>query len=98
MIIWSGYGFVVILVVFFFGLSAEWILEWFFQDDQFYQTHDLIRNSLLFYPALILFFLGKWMNRKHPSRHTLFFIPVEYWGIIVGGLAIAFLLSDFISS
>ncbi len=43
----------------------------------------------------ICWFLGKRLNR-HASNHHLFFIPMEYWGIVlpVLGVALSFVYAD----
>ena len=95
MIIWSGYGLIVIPIVFFSGLSSEWFLEWLMQDDQFYQTHDIIRAGSYLYAAAILFFVGKWLNKNRKAQHSFFFIPVEYWALIMAGISTWIVISSF---
>ena len=41
--------------------------------------------------AGVTFLLGRWLN--HPDRvaeprHTLFFVPMEYWGLVLGAAAV----------
>ena len=60
---------------FFFGVNGNLSLE-------------ILLYSLLV-SAPIVFILGIWMNKK--SRHDMWFLPVQYWGIIWAVIAIGIL-------
>jgi hypothetical protein len=97
MIIWSGFGFlpVLFLIVFGFGIFAGFGKS----------AGDMALILTLFLTGLASGALGWWL-RKRPARividkktgkeialrqsHSLFFVPVFYWGFIFIGLGLFF--------
>jgi len=81
--IYRGWGLVALLIPIFaillgtsfFGVNGNLSLE-------------ILLYSLLV-SAPIVFILGIWMNKK--SRHDMWFLPVQYWGIIWAVIAIGVL-------
>lgn len=99
-IVWRGSG---ILVLIYFFLSA-WICSYWFDDTRFGNSAYL--GWTLFYAALAttLHALGIYVSRKghdvndpeppKPMMHShLFFIPVVFWPLILGGLSAKFLFA-----
>ena len=99
-IVWRGSG---ILVLIYFFLSA-WICSYWFDDTRFGNSAYL--GWTLFYTAIVttLHALAIYVSRKghdandpeppKPMMHShLFFIPVLFWPLILGGLSAKFLYS-----
>ena len=98
MIVWKGWGFLVAVIVFFTSLIAELISESFTNNENYYQEHGFPLSLALLVAGIISGLLGKWLNTRKAkvfiekdtgkeivikNSHSLFFIPMEYWGIIL---------------
>lgn len=89
MMIYRGWGFIALLIpvctilagTYFFGVNGNTSLEVF--------LYSLLAS------APIVFFLGLWMNKK--SRHDLWFIPLQYWGLIWALIALGVLAFKAVS-
>jgi hypothetical protein len=103
MIIWSGWGFLVAVIVFGASLTMEFATEAFFRDDRFYQTHAWPLALALALSGAIIWTLGKYLHARGArvvidmstgkeltmdARHTFFFIPMRYWGPLLLALSI----------
>jgi hypothetical protein len=105
MIIWSGWGFLVAVIVFAASLLAEFSVESSFHDDTYYQSQGWPLAMALACSAIVTWWLGSYLNRQPGrtvidkqtgreeilggmNRHRLFFIPMQYWGPILGVLAV----------
>lgn len=93
MIIWSGWGILVVLLV--SGLMAGARMAY----PHLSFLHGLMNREIFgiaascFLGGVITWFLGRAMNdgaRRSEARHTLFFIPMEYWSFILVGAGIYF--------
>jgi len=97
MIIWKGWGFLVVVITFLIVLAAELISEDLTHNESYYQEHSLLALALLI-AGIVNGALGKWLNSRKtktvinnysrkeivvPNNHALLFIPMEYWGIIL---------------
>lgn len=106
MIIWSGLGFVVAVITFGCLLLTEFATRAAFHDNTYYQAHGWPKLVGFLAAALIVWPLGRYMNAKkgrvlvdpatgaevfYKPRHTLFFVPMEYWGPILIVVGIIFL-------
>ncbi|HEX7186242.1 MAG TPA: hypothetical protein VF756_30735 [Thermoanaerobaculia bacterium] len=87
MIIWSEWGFLVAVIVFVSSLLMEIAVESRFNDDSYYQTQAWPLALALVIAGAICWFWGKGLNQAG-SRHRLFFIPMQYWGPILGVIAV----------
>lgn len=95
MIIWRGLGFLVFIIlvplVFLFGWLLEVMVDWS-------QPEDISLIIGLVVAGIIVWFLGKKLNGnpekvlvdqetgtayKMGTRHSLFFIPMQFWGPIL---------------
>ena len=91
MIIWKGAGFIVAVVAFLMLLVTEFSVEALFKDDKYYQRHGWPKLAAFFIAGWIVFFVGKYLNKKQgrvliekdtgkevvlKSEHSLFFINV----------------------
>jgi hypothetical protein len=99
MIIWTGRGFLVAVLVFLLSLGAEWGVESAFGDDSYYQLHAWPLALALFTSGVISWLLGNHFNNQKGRvvidketgqemviggpNHTLFFIKMQYWGPIL---------------
>jgi hypothetical protein len=102
MIIWSGWGFLVAVIVFGASLAMEVVTEALTEDALFYQTHAWPLALALALAGVITWGLGKFFYARGARRmtdqgagrtvatndqHRFFFIPMHYWGPILFALA-----------
>ena len=90
MIIWSGLGFLVFVIVFGVSLLAEVFVESTLHDGSYYQRHGWPLAAALLCSAVVTWYLGSFLNPQ-PGRaghHRFFFIPMQYWAPILTVLAI----------
>jgi hypothetical protein len=103
--IWNGRGFVVAVIAFVCLLSSEFLSEWYFRDDAYYQHHGWPKLVAFLLAGIIVWLLSHHWN-KTPTRtliekdtgkevvlhkdDSLFFIPLRYWGPLLFALGIAF--------
>ena len=102
MIVWSGRGFlsVLILVVVLFGLTSILPKE----------QNNLAYAISLFVTGIFSWFMGKKWNESNQRtmvdkntgqeitlkpNHSLFWIKMQYWGIIFGVLGVVMLIKQF---
>jgi hypothetical protein len=99
MIIWTGQGYLVVVLVFLLSLGTEWGVESAFDDDTYYQLHAWPLALALFTSGAISWLLGNYFNSEKERvvidkgtgqemviggpNHTLFFIKMHYWGPIL---------------
>lgn len=87
MIIWSGWGFLVAVIVFGVSLAMEVVTEHLTGDNQFYQTHAWPLALALALAGVITWLLGKYFSTRGAvttgNHHRFFFIPMHYWGPIL---------------
>jgi hypothetical protein len=90
MILYSGLGFLAGVILVACLVITQLILGVLFDDDGYYTAHTWPKVLALAIAAPIIWLAGRRMN-GHPlspyrgacgARHTLFFIPMEYWGPI----------------
>ena len=102
MIIWKGWGFLVAVFVFGASLAMELITESIMKDDNFYQTEAWPLALALVVAGVVTWFVGQALHARGArtvidkatgqeltigGSHTLFFIPMHYWGVILIALA-----------
>jgi hypothetical protein len=110
MIIWRGFGILVIFITMAAMIAFQSLIGAVF-GQQFYKTHDWPKGAALLLAAVAVYFTGQFFNGK-PGRvmidkatgreltfrrvHSLFFIPMEYWGYIlaVAGFILLFVHLD----
>ena len=96
--LFTGWG-PIVLVVFLgivFGFQA--LVMHLTDERRFYVVHPFIGLLIMAFAAIVVWFLGRFMNRKPlavmeldkhgrklvpKARHTIWFIPAEYWGPIL---------------
>jgi hypothetical protein len=91
MIIWSGLGFLVAVIVFGFSLVFNlafnaWLVE------NYYEDHKWPFGVSLLLSAIACWFLGAYLRGRgaQTGNHRFFFIPVHLWGPIlaIGGVVV----------
>lgn len=91
MIIWSGWGFLVFVIVFAVSLLAELSVESSLHDESYYQSHRWPLAAALVCSAVVTWYLGSFLSGRpgRTGRDRFFFIPVQHWAPILAVLAIA---------
>ena len=102
MIIWRGWGFLVAVFTFGASLAMELITESMTGDDTFYQRKAWPLAVAFVAAGVVTWYVGQALNARSgrtpsnagPGRdpvtdaaHSLFFIPMHYWGILLIALA-----------
>src|SRR5262245_60617783 len=98
MIIWSGLGFLVAVIVFGFALVCNFVIDAIFGPG-YYEAHEWTIGVAMFLSAIVCWFLGDYLRKRKPqividkatgqeltidrSNHSLFFIRVHYWAPIL---------------
>ncbi|HEX2444274.1 MAG TPA: hypothetical protein VHJ77_10050 [Vicinamibacterales bacterium] len=103
MIIWSGWGFLVVVIAFGASLAMEVVTEALVGDDRFYQTEAWPLALALALSGVIIWGLGKYVYARGAKvvidkvtgqeltiggEHRFFFIPMHYWGPVLIGLSV----------
>lgn len=96
MLIWSGWGGLVFLIIFLNSFITEKIVENITKNEYFYQENPIPLIFSIYISSIIIYFLGKWLNKNKVktyiekdtgneviSQHTFFFIKMEYWSFII---------------
>ena len=106
MIIFSGLGFLVLLIGFGSAFLTEFCVERQFGDEQYYQEHGWPKFMAFMIAAILVHALGWFLNVKGARQlvdpetqevvilkrgHSFFFIPMHYWGYILAALAVVML-------
>jgi hypothetical protein len=99
-IIWRGLGFLVVVVVLGLLLLAQTMAEHFSGNKQYWQEHGWPVAASLLASGMICWLLGSARDgavsesdHKMPTRDSLFFIRLRWWGPILIALAVAYLAS-----
>lgn len=110
MIIWRGWGILVLLIAALFQWLGYAISSGLGNGSLEGDTQ--IIGYLLFLPAaVVIWFLGKYLNKpktyidkatgqqvySNGGRHSLFFIPMEYWAFIYVILAVVLTIVKLVS-
>ena len=103
MIIWSGWGFLVAVIVFGASLTMEIVTEAVAGDDRLYQTQAWPLALALALSGVIIWIVGKYLHARGArvvidkvtgreltigGQHRFFFIPMHYWGPVLIALAV----------
>ena len=107
MIIWKGWGILVVIITAAFVFGVDFITGAAFGNSNYYAIHNWPEGVAFLLSGIAVYFVGLYFNNK-PGRvmidkatgreivlrrvHSMFFIPMEYWGIIlaVGGIVLFF--------
>jgi hypothetical protein len=108
MIVWTGWGILVVLIPLAIGVPIQLAVESHF-GKPYYQSHYWPGLLICLLSAPPVWFLGRWLNTerhlppddydggesvpaRRTGRHTFFFLPMEYWAYFIIGLAIYYML------
>ncbi|MEX0641935.1 MAG: hypothetical protein WD468_04500 [Pirellulales bacterium] len=92
MIIWSGYGYLVAVIVFGTSLLMEVLTERWTGDDNFYQTSTWALPAALVIAGMVSW-LCDWLLKPEPGvQNSLFFVPMKWWAPLLFVIAIAMLI------
>lgn len=111
MIIWSGFGFLVAVIVFGSSLALNFAFNaWL--GSGYYDTHKWPLAISLFLSAVICWFLGSALRKRgsqtvidkatgqemvlNRSNHSLFFIPMHIWAPILAVIGVIVLVVDLL--
>ncbi len=102
MLIWKGYGILVLVIAFLINLLFNFVLDATFYKG-FYVGHKWPASVAMCLSAIIIWFLGKRLNKdnervlvdpktgetvKLTRTHSLFWIKMEYWAPIMLALTV----------
>lgn len=102
MLIWKGYGILVLVIAFLINLLFNFVLDATFYKG-FYATHKWPASVAMCLAAIIIWFLGKRLNKDNErvlvdpktgetikliKTHSLFWIKMEYWAPIMLALTV----------
>ncbi|WP_419812900.1 hypothetical protein [Bacterioplanoides sp.] len=96
MIIWRGFGWLVPVIVFVAFLATQMSLN-SATGDAYYKQYDWPKAAAIALSSILIAALGYYLNykkreiftdpetgkTKKSNSHTLFFIPVEFWAVII---------------
>jgi hypothetical protein len=94
-IIWTGYGFLVAVFVFGFSLVANVITNAATGGGAYWNAHKWPVAVSLFMSAGACWLVG-FVCRNRGKSHTLFFIPVIWWGPILVVCGMIALCAEFV--
>lgn len=97
LVIWRGWGWIVIVIVAASFLGTEWAVEAFTGDGRYYQEHDWTKTAAAAAACFITMAVGFYLNHARRLQrdeasgevtamypaHTLYYIPIEYWSLII---------------
>jgi hypothetical protein len=97
-IIWRGFGLLVPVVVAVFFAGIQTLVNHVMGDPNYWTWNYWPKALAAFVAGLAIWFLGRHLNKKKaadsptpndvpPYYHAFFFIPFEFWGIIIAAFA-----------
>jgi hypothetical protein len=111
MIIWTGYGFLVAVIVFGFSLTANLITNSVTDGKTYWANHKWPLAVSLLFSAIVCSLIGYFLRNRNARRlfdprngkevilresHTLFFIPIIWWGPILIACSLIALVAEFV--
>jgi hypothetical protein len=106
MIIWKGAGFIVAVIAFASLVLTEFLVESLLRDEKFYQHHGWPKLVAFVAAALIVYPIARYLDAREErapvdpatgkrvvlkSNHSLFFVSVRTWPIVLVLLGFVFL-------
>lgn len=96
MIIWRGYGWLVPVIVIASYIGTHYSIN-SMNGDGYFEANPWVKLTILFGDIMVIGLLGYFLNYKYRATlideetaeelrspsHTLFFIPIQYWAIIL---------------
>lgn len=98
MIVWSGHGYLVAIYVFVMSLVTEFAIEAIMKDDSYYQDAGWPIALALIIAGALSWATGSALKKAgddsdSPRSHSLFFVPMQWWGPVLAVIAIAVFIS-----
>jgi len=87
MIIWSGFGFLVAVITFAACFAMNFLIDAQFGKG-YYSSHPWAIGVALIIGGVLSSIAGFAMRSREGSRHTFFFIPMHWAGLVVAGIGI----------
>lgn len=96
--LFTGWGPIVLVVFIGIVFGFQSLVQHLTDERRFYVVHPFWGLLIMAFAAIVVWFLGRFMNRrplvvmeldKHgrklvpKARHTIWYIPAEYWGVIL---------------
>jgi hypothetical protein len=96
--LFTGLGPIVLVVFFVISFGAQLLLARYTGDRRYFLHHQFVALLIDGFAGTVVWVLGRFMNRKPlevmeldqhgrklvpKARHTIWFIPAEYWGPIL---------------
>jgi hypothetical protein len=92
MVIWSGHGYLVAVIVFLSSLATEFITERANHDDDFYQSSTWALPLALVVAGIVTAVVARLLPNEPYAKHSLFFVKIQWWPLILLVLALAVFL------
>jgi hypothetical protein len=92
MLIWSGWGFLVAVIVFGCSLVMEIFTENVTGNEEFYQDTTWPMPVALIIAGIITFVCDRLVSPKDANYNTLFFIPMKWWAPLLFVIALGILI------
>ncbi|MBP9817471.1 hypothetical protein KBC75_01780 [Candidatus Shapirobacteria bacterium] len=108
MIIWSGLGFLGLVIPFFLALITQYLTDSLLNQPGYYTNHSTLQFIVIIVSAVFIYFLSQKL-KNNPGRklidkatgkeftlrqkHTLFFLDLKYWPLILVIFAFYFILT-----
>jgi hypothetical protein len=96
--LFTGWGPIVLVVFLGIVFGFQSLFMHLTDERRFFLVHPSLGLSIMAFAAIVVWFLGRFMNRKPlvvmeldkqgrklvpKARHMIWFIPAEYWGFIL---------------
>src|ERR1700752_2158562 len=96
--LFTGWGPIVFVVFILITFGADRLFATSTGDGRYFRNHPLVGLLVFAFAGIVVWLLGRFMNRKPlevmeldqhgrklvpKARHTIWFIPAEYWGPIL---------------
>lgn len=96
--LYTGWGPIVVIVFILIAFGGQSFFMHMTGERRFFMNHPFLGMLLFAFAGTVAWFLGRFMNRKPlevvemdqhgrklvpKARHTIWFIPAEYWGPIL---------------
>lgn len=103
MIIWSGLGILVPIVIGIVYLASDFAIRTILNDSYYFSSHYWPWAFALSFSGFVVFHIARYLERSEAQllydpetneqvvirrRHSLFFIPIKYWAFLLQAAAV----------